>query len=72
MLQRKDIVYLLSTVAKQWKLRNNGHLTYIEYKIWTPEVGAMAQWLPPPKHSHSTNMLCFILFIHNLCFVPGG
>ena len=29
MFQRKDIAYLLSKVAKQWKLRNNGHLTYM-------------------------------------------
>ena len=27
MLQRKDIVYLLSKLAKQWKLRSNDHLT---------------------------------------------
>ena len=27
-LQRKDIVHLLSKVAKQWKLQSNGHLTY--------------------------------------------
>ena len=27
-LQRKDIVSLIPEVAKQWKLRSNGHLTY--------------------------------------------
>ena len=29
MLQRKDIVNLFKKVAKQWKLRCNGHSTYV-------------------------------------------
>ena len=27
-IQRKDIANLVPKVAKQWKLRSNGHLTY--------------------------------------------
>ena len=33
-LQRKDIVDLIQKVAKQWKLRSNGHLTYTIGLAW--------------------------------------